>query len=156
MASARGYVRPEMVEAPVLVIRDGRATANSILQQCKRRGKPHWSYVGRGMWPDLREMDSASYSGAIWSRTSILADRALSTLDPARVLTVRYEDFVASPVTVLESVASFCGVEWKTEHHAFIPSLENRNWKWKEEMTPEEQARMLAQAAPGLQYFHYV
>ena len=140
----------------IQLVRDGRATANSILQQCKKRNKPHWSYVGRGMWPDLREMDSASYSGAIWSRTTMLADKALATLDSARVHTVRYEDFVDRPVEILDGVADFCGIDWKPEHHAFIPNLENRNWKWQEQMTAEEQTLMLAQATAGLEYFDYL
>lgn len=137
------------------IVRDGRATANSILHQCKVRGKPHWSFIGRDMWADLREMDSATYSGAIWSRVAILADKALATLDPSRVLTVRYEEFVKDPAGILERTAGFCGITWEEEHHAFIPNLEDRNYKWKKQMTEEEQKRMLASARPGLEYFGY-
>ncbi|MHC4861328.1 MAG: sulfotransferase family protein, partial [Planctomycetota bacterium] len=137
------------------VLRDGRAVANSILVQCRRRGVPRWSYIGKGMWPELAEMESVAYSGAIWARSAMLADRSLSTLDGDRVLTVRYEEFVREPLRILEETAAFCGVSWREEHREIVPHLEDRNYKWKEQMSPEEQERMLEQARPGLDHFGY-
>ena len=137
------------------MLRDGRAVANSILVQCKRRGKPHWSYVGKEKWPELAEMDSASYSGAIWSRVSLMVDRALADLGPERTLTIRYEDYVAEPHRVLEETAAFCGVPFGPEHHDLVPELIDQNYKWREQMTTEEQELMLAQVQEGLEHFGY-
>jgi len=137
------------------VLRDGRAVANSILVRGRERGIPRWSYIGKDMWPELAEMDPASYSGAIWVRSTMLADRTLGTLEPGRVLTVRYEDLVREPFRVMEETAAFCGVPWEKEHEGTVPHIEDRNYKWKEQMSPEEQERMIEQARPGLDLFGY-
>jgi len=137
------------------VLRDGRAVAHSILAQCRRRGETHWAYMGRKLWPELGEMDSVAYGGAIWSRLSMLADRTLGELPQQRALTVRYEDFVREPERVLDATAGFCGVRWEQQHAALVPRLEDRNRRWMEQMTPEEQERMIAQAKPGLEHFGY-
>ena len=100
-------------------------------------------------------MDSAAYSGAIWARAAMVAHRALATLHPDRVLTVRYEDFVRHPSRVVRETAAFCGALWREDHDALIPHLEDRNSRWREWMTPEEQVRMIEQARPGLRYFGY-
>jgi len=137
------------------VLRDGRATANSILEQCKRADM-RWSYLGREMWPELGEMDYASFSGGLWSRITRTCDDACKTLPSTQVHTVRYEDFVANPADTLAEAAAFCEVDWGPEHAHLVPELGSRNDKWKRVMTPEEQELMLAQAEPSLRHFGYV
>lgn len=139
----------------VHVLRDGRAVANSILMKGRERGVTRWSYIGKDMWPELAEMDSASFSGAIWARSAMLAHRTLGTLEPERVLTVRYEDLIIEPLRIMKETAAFCRVSWGREHEGIVPHLEDRNYKWKEQMSPEEQERMIEQARPGLDLFGY-
>ena len=139
----------------VHVLRDGRAVANSILAKGRERGIPRWAYIGKDMWPDLAEMEPVAYCGAIWARTAMLTDRTLSTLEPERVLTLRYEDFVRRPLRIVGETAAFCGVPWGEDFEGIVQHLEDRNYKWKEQMSPEEQERMIEQARPGLDYFGY-
>ncbi len=139
----------------VHVLRDGRAVANSILAKGRQRGISRWSYIGKEIWPDLAKMEPAAYSGAIWARIAMLTDRTLRTLEPVRVLTVRYEDLVRSPFRVIEETAGFCGVPWAKADEKIVPHLEDRNYKWQEQMSAEEQKLMIEQARPVLDYFGY-
>ena len=136
------------------VLRDGRAVANSVLEQCKRADL-RWSYIGREMWPELGEMDYASFSGALWARITTTCDAACRTLPDDRVMTVRYEDFIREPDETLAAAADFCGVRWGPEQAHLVPHLEDRNNKWLKAMTPEEQALMLEQVTPTLEAFGY-
>lgn len=135
-------------------LRDGRAVANSILRECKKADR-RWSYLGREMWPELAEMDYASFSGAIWSRLATTGARAATSMDSSRVLTVRYEDFIGDPLGTLATTAAFCGIPWGEQYHGMVPRLDDRNSKWKTEMTPDEQQRMLREARPGLEELGY-
>jgi len=139
----------------VHIIRDGRAVARSILEQIRRRGMPRWGLIGRKLWPELLEMEPAPYSGALWSRTTTLCARALATLEPDRVVTVRYEEFVADPLPVLERITALVGVTWGPEHRDLVPPLDNRNPKWRE-MNPEDREPMLEEARAALEEFGYL
>ncbi len=137
------------------VLRDGRAVANSILEQCKKADL-RWSYVGREMWPELADMNYAAYSGALWSRITRVCDDACQSLPHEQVLTVRYEDFVADAAGTLRKAAGFCDIPWGEEHAHLVPQLGSRNDKWKKVMTAEEQTDMLAEADEGLRHFGYL
>lgn len=134
-------------------LRDGRAVANSILRECKK-ADTHWSLNAR-MWPELAALDYASFSGAIWARVARACTDSLASLPPERAMTMRYEDFMAEPIATLERVAAFCGVPFGPEHHAMIPRLNDRNDRWKNEMSAEEQAAMLREAGPELEALGY-
>ncbi|RKY16722.1 MAG: hypothetical protein DRQ55_17420 [Planctomycetota bacterium] len=136
------------------VVRDGRAVANSILRECKKAGR-HWSYMGKEAWPELEAMGWPEYSGALWSRVSTTCAAALERLPPERVHSLRYEDFVADPRRSLDAVAAFCGIEFSEQQHASIPTLHDRNLRWRDEMTPDEQRAMLLGAADGLTAWGY-
>lgn len=136
------------------VVRDGRAVANSVLRECKAANR-HWSYVGRELWPDLGALDFASYSGALWSRIALTADRAAAELD-GRVHTLRYEDFVRRPREALRQVAAFAGLSWTDAHDALLPELRDRNDKWRRELDETEQRLVLSHAEPGLRHFGYL
>jgi hypothetical protein len=136
----------------IQMVRDGRATAASILRQC-RRFDVHWS--AKRLWPDLLEMDYATFSGALWNRLAVSGDETLKKLDPARVLTIRYEELVERPREVFRSAASFCGLPWTAGMDALIPELSNRNGRWDGEISAEDRQRMLGQVKPGLEYFGY-
>jgi LPS sulfotransferase NodH len=140
----------------VHIVRDGRAVARSILEQLRRGPKRRWAMIGRNLWPELLTMEEAAYSGAIWSRTTTICARALATLDPSRVETIRYEDFVADPVPVLSRITSLVDVEWSDEHANLLPKLDNRNPKWREMLTEEEQAAVLSEAEGGLREYGYL
>ena len=131
------------------VVRDGRAVANSILRECRKAGT-RWSYMGRDLWPELESMEWPEYSGALWSRVTLICAAALERLPPERVHTVRYEDLVARPHDTLDDVAAFCGIRFGPEERAAFPTLDDRNTRWLTEMTSDEQAAMLRGAADGL------
>jgi hypothetical protein len=135
-------------------LRDGRAVANSILRECKK-ADIRWSYLGREQWPELADMDYASYSGALWSRLALTGAAAVAHVEPGRVHTVRYEDFISDPLGTLAQTAAFCGIGWGPQHHGMVPRLDDRNDKWRTEMTPEEQECMLREARPGLEQLGY-
>jgi hypothetical protein len=131
------------------MVRDGRAVANSILRECKKAGY-HWSYMGREIWPELESMGWPEYSGALWSRITLTCAAALERVAPERVHTVRYEDFMGDAQGILDGIATFCGIEFGAVHRAAAPVLVDRNARWRSEMTPAEQAAMMAGASQGL------
>jgi len=64
---------------------------------------------------------------------------ALSRL--ARLLTVRYEEFLQHPVKVLRRIFAFIGVEMPAEFLDRLPPLKRHNFgKWQDAFTPEEKA----------------
>lgn len=135
-------------------IRDGRAVANSVLRECKKAGY-RWSYMGREIWPELGDMDWAAYAGALWSRVTLTARAALERVDPGRVLEVRYRDFVAAPLETMAGVAEFCEIPWGAGLHGTVPRLDDRNRRWKDEMSADEQQHMLEQVRPAMETLEY-
>jgi hypothetical protein len=134
------------------LVRDGRAAAASILRICRAKGK-HWSI--KRAWPELKGMDYASYSGALWSRLAVAGDESIAALPAERALTVRYEQFVREPHATFRRAAALAGVDWGAEGDALVPEIRNHNGAWDDQFSDDDRARILEHALPGLRHFGY-
>lgn len=98
---------------------------------------------------------AASGMGAIWQVFVVLAglqwkivmdsfEEAKKTLPPTQFMEVRYEEFVADPALAFESILEFCQMDYPDEFRAAIRRFEvdNRNHKWKTDLTPRQQAML--------------
>ncbi len=74
-----------------------------------------WGPCYEGIEDDLRELDLLTVIARQWAIGSIKAEAELAKLEKDRVLTFRYEDFVAEPVTHLERICKHSGLEMVDE-----------------------------------------
>jgi len=78
-----------------------------------REGKvSFWGPRYIGMEKDLQSKSLMEVCALQWKRCVERSMEGLNTLDPDRVLHLRYEDFVENPVKQLERIASFLGEGW--------------------------------------------
>lgn len=130
---------PDLDLKVVRMVRDARAYANSI----HRRGAP------------------VDHAALRWRKFQAACDRLLMGLAPERVHLLRYEDLCRDPAGSLKALYAFLGVE-ALEPPAFVVPREqhvigNRmrlkdrvavrfDEGWREQLGPDEQARVLAVA----------
>lgn len=123
----------------VIVIRDGRAVARSLSQVDWWRDSYVW-------WCDGTPATWESSGGDPWeicARNWVEELRAIKVgvqvLDPAQVLTIRYEDMIGNPIETLESVVDHLGLPrnatWRRELEAL--SFPDKNEAWRQRLTPE-------------------
>jgi hypothetical protein len=148
----------------VHVIRDGRAVANSLLGVRFWRG---WGGPGRWRWgplppplAELWERHDRSFvvlAGLQWRLLVEAAEAAAATVGPERVLHVRYEDLCAEPAAQVRRVADFCGLPWSTafEERLRACPLRNANEKFRQDLTPDQQAALEAVLAEPLARYGY-
>lgn len=126
----------------VHTIRDGRAVANSLLRCRLNAGGGYWGAKPPG-WRKLLELPLLDACALQWKLVTEHALRAAEKLPKERYIEVRYEDFTARPVDVLNAVAEKCGLVWD---QAFLKSIvgdiESRDYKWRQNLSPDEVARL--------------
>jgi hypothetical protein len=139
------------------IVRDGRAVAFSLY-------KVDW-------WPDLRlwwaGLTPRDWQAAgkppielcarHWTREVTEIQAALETLDPSEYTQVRYEDLVREPLTSLQRLVAFCDLPWTAHYESLIRkvSVENLNYKWKQQLSTEEQNLLEDTLARPLATFGY-
>ena len=120
------------------VIRDGRAVANSLLRIRKRHDAAYWGMRPPG-WRALVDLPTIEACAMQWKLTVEHALRSASELPAERYMEVRYEDFVERPVDVMSAVGERCGLRWdQTVLKELAGGLEDRNVKWREELSPAD------------------
>ncbi|HEY6566693.1 MAG TPA: sulfotransferase [Actinomycetota bacterium] len=103
----------------VHVVRDGRAVANSFVQMPWWRGfegPDSWGWgplseADRKAWEDS-DRSFAVLAGLQWKLLIEAFELARRQIPEDRWLEIRYEDFVASPKTTLESALEFLDLSW--------------------------------------------
>lgn len=134
------------------VVRDGRAVADSLIR------RPWWrGYQGPGAWqfgplsPEYeREWESAGRSyvvlgGLQWKILMDAFEASRQALPEERWMQVRYEDFVDSPRSNLESILRFAGLTWDGEFErgfnrfTFMPE---RRDAFRDNLTGEQAAAL--------------
>ncbi len=132
----------------VHVVRDGRAVINSMMEI------PFWrGWEGPGNWrfgPLPTEYDRlweshhrsfVALAGIQW-RMILDAIRKGEKQVPARqFLELKYEDLCRDPVDVLRRIVDFCEMEWDNRLHRSIAgfALQDNNYKWRSDLTAEQQ-----------------
>ncbi len=135
----------------IAVIRDGRATAGSLLRVkfwLGWRGPDNW-----GWGPLTAEQNERwkSYGQSFvalaalqWEILMQAYERAKQALGPERLLEIRYEDLCADPVRITRGAAEFAGLEPSPAFERSVRSfgMHNQNEKWKQGLTPAQQSEL--------------
>lgn len=135
------------------VIRDGRATVNSLLQvQWTWDG---WQGPGQWKWGPLNAERERRWNNFGQSFVALAAleweilmeayEHAKATMSsPERLLEVRYEDLCADPVLVVRAATEFAGLDFTGEfkHHIEQFHVSDCNDKWQRDLSESQQAML--------------
>ncbi|MBD3179994.1 MAG: sulfotransferase [Candidatus Latescibacteria bacterium] len=145
-----GYFRGIFPDAIFIhIIRDGRAVANSLLNVGWWQGwtgPENWGFGPlAGRYREQWEEHGRSFVALAGIEWKLLMDsfrEASARLDSSEYLELRYEEICASPVESFRKAADFCGLSFPGSFEAEIrnqPAFENRNFKWRRQLTEEQQ-----------------
>jgi hypothetical protein len=116
------------------ILRDGRATAYSIMRSRLRHSGAYWSVKPPG-WQDLLKLPLVDACALQWKITVAAILQSAKKLPPEQYMEVKYEEFVARPAEIFEQVGEKCDLVWQD---ALLPTItagmDNRNFKWQTEM----------------------
>ncbi|MEN8246679.1 MAG: sulfotransferase [Thermodesulfobacteriota bacterium] len=119
------------------MIRDGRAVARSI--SVGRFSHGRFSGAKIPGWQDILKRPAIESCGLQWKKTVEFIQASLEKIPSERVLAVRYEDFVARPVEIMQRVGETCGLQWNDEILTQVAGgLRSRNYKWKDTFSQAE------------------
>lgn len=137
----------------VHVYRDGRAFANSLLQVdfwLGWRGPEQWRWGPlddelQREW-EAHDRSFVALAGIQWKILMRAAETAKQSVPASSLLEVRYEDFAKQPVESFRQVADFCGLEWSMRFERALSRyrIESANYKWQKDLSPAQQAVLLA------------
>ena len=132
----------------VHVLRDGRAVVNSIINQdwwWGWRGTHNWRWgeltpSQKETW-ERHDKSFVALAGIEWTILMDAIEKARKLIDRNQFFEVRYEDLCSNPVSVFREVMAFCKLDWSREFENSVSkhSLGNRNHKWQEELTSDQQ-----------------
>lgn len=147
-----GYLKEIFPQAKFIhIVRDGRAVANSMLAVDFWDG---WLGPDRWRWGPLTpeqnklwEATGKSFVGLAALEWVIMQDaviKAKSDLASADFLEIRYEDFCADKLDVTKKILQFAELEWTVQYVQSVRHfpVESRNYKWKTDLTTEQQSHL--------------
>lgn len=135
----------------VHVRRDGRAVVSSRKQQLQRHVRR-----GRYRWPLADPETVIRGIAETWVLMTREVEDAAAGLKPEDVVTLSYEAFCEDVHGSLRRLLTFCDLDPDRYDWSKAPrTLENRNYKWREMLTPREQAVMLETIRPRLRELGY-
>jgi omega-hydroxy-beta-dihydromenaquinone-9 sulfotransferase len=130
------------------LVRDGRAVANSLLHVDFWRGwygPQGWragllSAEDQAVWESY-DRSFVALAGLEWRIQMRAMDAARRTIDPARFLEIRYEDFCERPQDTLRQVLDFSELPHAREVDAALAAtpIRNASARWREGLTPAQQ-----------------
>lgn len=140
-------------DLPIYLKRFVTARLRKLVTREQRLGTwgPHFD--GMSDLGDLPLMDVCLRQ---WAACVAAADAAFAQIDPARVLTLRYEDFLQDPTRQLGRVTQFIGHDASTTMLAqAVTSVRPPSGKPRKDMTAELLPATLAAAQPSLSHHGY-
>mgnify|MGYP006282387089 CR=1 FL=1 len=161
-----GYFREIFPDAKFIhIIRDGRAVANSLLNIGWWQGWKGPENWGFGPLPDRysREWERyhrsfAALAGIEWMILMDSFREASAGLDRTDYLELRYEDLCREPAGRIREVTDFCGLSFTESFQSEIrsfPSFENRNYKWRQQLTRRQQQILSELLREHLEHYGY-
>ena len=137
------------------MIRDGRAVVHSIKRAREKHGGQFWGTKPPG-WQDLISRPMLESCALQWKMIMEHILESARHLPRDRYFEVKYEDFIARPAETLTSLGEKCGLTWSDAFMDTVAQgLENRNFKWQENLSPDEKASLagiLGELLDGLGY----
>ena len=116
----------------VRVVRDPRRAVASLVQAWRSSrfasepelpgwwGEP-WSFPLIPGWPELAGKPLHEVAATQWFAIDALVRDDLAGIDPARMVTVRFEDLIDDPAVVIAQAAQALGVEWSADLPEDLP-----------------------------------
>ncbi|MGD8805724.1 MAG: sulfotransferase [Chloroflexota bacterium] len=131
--------------------RDGRAVARSTLEMRRKYGGPRFPFGPMPpKWSENEFKEPIVACGLQWKLILEYIDKAISSISPERVFTVSYEAFCEYPVETIRQVLLFCGLANRSEVITMAGNAQNRDYKWRGELTPTEIERLEAAIGDAL------
>lgn len=146
------------------LVRDGRAFVNSTTGTSWWKG---WAGPQNWQWGLLSEEQLETWeqyersylalAGIQWRMLTEEIERSAKHLGPDRYLLVRYEDLCGDANTIVSKLLEFAALAPSPRLIKRIRkyNLENRNNKWREDLTQLQQDRLQEQLDPLLSRFGY-
>ncbi len=115
-----------------------------------------WGPRYRGVDEDLANEDMLTVIARQWSVCSAKAERDLEAFDEGQVLRLRYEDFVADPISEMERICRHAGLDMADQvvRAARETVKSDRQHKW-ERFDPAQLARILPEVADEMERHGY-
>ena len=139
------------------LVRDGREVTQSLSTVA-------W-WNSHKIWWDGRtalEMEQAgeprlAICARNWAQEVGVLQQQLASIDPAQILTLRFEDLLSDPIHHLERAVRFLGVDFSARYRDAIASLNLRPVpaSWASKWDAEQLARVLREVQPMLQQLGY-
>lgn len=133
----------------VHIVRDGRAVANSLLHVHFWRGwyGPHGWRAGllspedQATW-EAHDRSFVALAGLEWRIQMRAIEAARRALDPRRFLEIKYEWLCEQPLEACRQVSEFAAlpVSAKFERHVRSEVIRNMSSRWRQDLTPAQQA----------------
>ena len=161
-----GFLRELFPHAKFIhVYRDGRSVASSLLAVSFWRGwegPPQWGFgeldpLQRAEWERCGK-SFVALAGIQWKLLMLAMDKAAMDMPASSLMHVRYEDFIGDPVATFRNVADFCELDWPAPFEASIrrKRLHATGDKWRENLSPQQQALLEAVLAESLPRYGYL
>jgi omega-hydroxy-beta-dihydromenaquinone-9 sulfotransferase len=141
------------------IVRDGHAVVCSnyrgVMEQRHRLENPFGSYLRPPGWRNRREWPLLKQLAYLWNATTLYASREGRKYgDDYRE--VFYESLPEKASSILPDIWKWLGVGYSDRTIERLPGFEDRNYKWKAELTREEVAVIEEVARKALTYFGYL
>lgn len=167
------FLREVFPEAKMIhIIRDGRDVACSLMPGI---GGEKWSHLKPPGWRDIaRQYQGVTRCAMAWRA---VLEVAMEDLADVPHLQVRYEDLVREPVMTAKKILNFLALDEDPNVVAFASQIQDRTtdsylakgqdrWcrddhsrrvgRWRENISPDEQAEVLRLIGPTLERLGYV
>ncbi|MCI0711454.1 MAG: sulfotransferase [Chloroflexi bacterium] len=147
------------------IVRDGRAVAYSLTQVDfwdGWQGPQHWrsgelTPEQRAVWAKHGQSFFA-LAGLQWNIHMTSIERGRQVLNDSQFFEFKYEDMCADTTSIFRQVCDFCELDWTPGFEAMLRRnpLNNTNYKWETELTPQQQAILNDVMRAGLVRYGYV
>lgn len=146
------------------IIRDGRAVVNSFIQTDFWEG---WRGPGNWRWGELpsnyqKEWDRYGKSFVVlaaiqWKMILDATESAISKISQNDIIEIKYEDFCENIWRTFEKIMEFTELEYTSSFKKELKqfTLRNTNYKWKKDLTQEQQNILFEILGERLQKYGY-
>jgi len=141
------------------IVRDGRAAVCSNYRSAKRkterRENPFGAYLRPAGWRGYLDRPVLEQLAYMWNEAALYASREGKKYGDD-FMEVFYEDLPERSAEILARIWRWAGLPVSDEMLNRLPKFENRNHKWREELSDAEIKTVETIARDGLDYFGYL
>lgn len=146
------------------IVRDGKAVVNSMVEVDFWEG---WQGPQAWRWGELTPAQEAQwneYNKSFVALAGIEMNILMEAMEEAKkkissesFMEIKYEDLCVKPKDIFKDVIEFCQLDWtpQFEHKIENFKLKNTNYKWKKDLTPEQQKTLDDVLIPYNKHYGY-